>query len=664
MASASSSSSSSSSGNSGAPGVFRKKLRKVAEMRTDTPAMLDALDSLALFHAPSNSVTDRRMLRSNLEARGLDLVERFLEGCTPLENAIDDLRMRVEEIEGAFSGMKEALSENVEAIEEFKDATREVMEKKATVEEREKVMDTFLKRFKLSDAQLDALRQGPQAEDEGALFFSALEDVQRIRLECESLIKSQFQSAGLELFDAMASFQEQAYEQLYTWVQKECFSLDADFPEASEALRKGIEVLGEAPAYQDYARDCVSETRKESISNRFVTALTQGSPENNHRPIELHAHDPYRYVGDMLAWLHQAMAVERRLVFSLFKTGSLDHVDRDQNMEGDAEETPFQKNMKMLDAVFEGVSPILTKRIGQVFEATSILLVLFKLMNLLEFYTETFISVMGTPRSRVVDMMRILHKDSRHRFFEIAQNQTDRLLASPPSYPRDLSVALEVSEMLRKLSEILVVQNESLSLNPSDQESARRREDEFAPILDAFIEPLLQMCRQSASGLESSDAAVYIVNNLSTIQSSLTRYDFTVSWVQKLTAEIGVWIDLLVREQTASILGRTGLQEKLDVIKKADDAEPLASLPGMDAKSLQEIMSSFYESMYSLVMPEFDRLASPRLRASARNSSAQAVASAYEEFYSAVANSNSFSEEDVNTILLHDPVRVKQLLDA
>lgn len=32
----------------------------------------------------------------------------------------------------------------------------------------------------------------------------------------------------------------------------------------------------------------------------------------------MHAHDPLRYVGDMLAWVHQAIAAEREFLESLF----------------------------------------------------------------------------------------------------------------------------------------------------------------------------------------------------------------------------------------------------------------------------------------------------------------------------------------------------------
>ncbi|KAI7989454.1 Conserved oligomeric Golgi complex subunit 6 [Camellia lanceoleosa] len=53
------------------------------------------------------------------------------------------------------------------------------------------------------------------------------------------------------------------------------------------------------------------------IIRRFISALTRGGPGGMPRPIEVHAHDPLRYVGDMLGWLHQALASERELVLAL-----------------------------------------------------------------------------------------------------------------------------------------------------------------------------------------------------------------------------------------------------------------------------------------------------------------------------------------------------------
>ncbi|CAN0352270.1 unnamed protein product, partial [Discosporangium mesarthrocarpum] len=56
--------------------------------------------------------------------------------------------------------------------------------------------------------------------------------------------------------------------------------------------------------------------RRKLLVQRFVMALTQGA--SSARPIEMQAHDPVRYVGDILAWVHQTVAVERELLNALF----------------------------------------------------------------------------------------------------------------------------------------------------------------------------------------------------------------------------------------------------------------------------------------------------------------------------------------------------------
>lgn len=62
----------------------------------------------------------------------------------------------------------------------------------------------------------------------------------------------------------------------------------------------------------------LSQTRQATLLNSFTIALTRGGHGGLPRPIELHAHDPLRYVGDMLAWVHQAIAAEREFLEGLF----------------------------------------------------------------------------------------------------------------------------------------------------------------------------------------------------------------------------------------------------------------------------------------------------------------------------------------------------------
>jgi len=84
----------------------------------------------------------------------------------------------------------------------------------------------------------------------------------------------------------------------------------------------------------------LSQTRQSALLSTFLDALTRGGPSGLPRPIELHAHDPLRYVGDMLAWVHQAIAAEREFLEGLFEVkgdermvGSVRHLSSSEEEE-------------------------------------------------------------------------------------------------------------------------------------------------------------------------------------------------------------------------------------------------------------------------------------------------------------------------------------------
>ena len=76
-----------------------------------------------------------------------------------------------------------------------------------------------------------------------------------------------------------------------------------------------------------YSLDEFSSARRTAVVRAFIDAMTRGGVmggTKNSRPIELHSHDPLRYLGDMLAWVHQACASEREHVTCLLKNVQMD----------------------------------------------------------------------------------------------------------------------------------------------------------------------------------------------------------------------------------------------------------------------------------------------------------------------------------------------------
>jgi conserved oligomeric Golgi complex subunit 6 len=61
-----------------------------------------------------------------------------------------------------------------------------------------------------------------------------------------------------------------------------------------------------------------SEIRRKVVLQDFIEALTQGENALSARAIDIQAHDPLRYLGDILAWTHQAVAGEKEILTLIF----------------------------------------------------------------------------------------------------------------------------------------------------------------------------------------------------------------------------------------------------------------------------------------------------------------------------------------------------------
>ncbi|KAH7868387.1 oligomeric Golgi complex subunit 6, partial [Lentinula edodes] len=122
-----------------------------------------------------------------------------------------------------------------------------------------------------------------------------------------------------DIMASTASQLEQGYEKIFRWYSYEFRQVGRDSQlEVNTIMREGVRRLRKRPELLNESLAALSLTRQTTLTSSFLTTLTRGGPSGLPRPIELHAHDPLRYIGDMLAWVHQAIAAERELLEALF----------------------------------------------------------------------------------------------------------------------------------------------------------------------------------------------------------------------------------------------------------------------------------------------------------------------------------------------------------
>uniref|UniRef100_A0A8C1T9Z6 Component of oligomeric golgi complex 6 n=1 Tax=Cyprinus carpio TaxID=7962 RepID=A0A8C1T9Z6_CYPCA len=413
-------------------------------------------------------------------------------------------------------------------------------------------------------------------------------------------------------------------------------------------LYQAMESLQDRPVLYKYTLDEFGTARRSAVVRGFIDALTRGGMGGTPRPIEMHSHDPMRYVGDMLAWLHQATASEKEHLEALLKQVTVQGVE--ENMQ------------EVVGHITEGVCRPLKVRIEQVIIAEPGAVLLYKLSNLLKFYHHTIRSnlfgIMGTSVSSLLMTIDEMHMLSKKMFFNSLSLHASRLMDKVELPPPDLGPTASLTQTLSLLREVLASHDSSVL--PLDA-----RQADFAQVLSCILDPLLQLCTVSASNLGTADMATYMVNSLYMMKTTLALFEFTDKRLEMLEFQIEAHLDTLINEQASFVLTRAGLSHIYSCVQQhTAEQGPLANLPGMDSTSLKTSMVQFDRYLASpdtLVMPQLNFLLSAAIKEQIFKQSTELVCRAYGEVYKGVTNPTN-AYKDAESVLHRTPQQVQTLL--
>ncbi|XP_053236489.1 conserved oligomeric Golgi complex subunit 6 [Podarcis raffonei] len=637
--------SSSSQGSSGGPGSnpLSRKLRKVLETRLETDKeMLEALKALSVFFV-ENSLRTRRNLRGDMEHRSLAINEEFVHIFKQVKEELESINEDVKFMSNCCQDMTNHLKATKEQTQDLIEKTTKLQAENQRLELKAQIADAFIAEFQLSPEEMNVLRStrdGPVTED----FFKVLGRVKQIHNDVKILLRTNQQRSGLEIMEQMALLQETAYEQLYRWAQGECRTLTQESCDISPVLAQAMEALQDRAVLYKYTLDEFATARRSAVVRGFIDALTRGGPGGTPRPIEMHSHDPLRYVGDMLAWLHQATASEKEHLEALLK-----HI----TTEG------VEKNMQeVIGHITEGVCRPLKVRIEQVIVAEPGAVLLYKISNLLKFYHHTISNIVGNTAAMLLTTMEEMHVLSKKIFFNSLSLHASKLMDKVELPPADLGPSSALTQTLALLREVLASHDSCVI--PLDT-----RQADFGQVLSCVLDPLLQMCTVSASNLGSADMATFMVNSLHMMKTTLALFEFTDKRLEMLQYQIEAHLDTLINEQASYVLNRVGLSYIYNIVQQHKPEQgPLANVPSMDSMSLKAAMVQFDRYLSApdgLLMPQINFLLSATVKQQIIKLSTELVCRAYSEVYSAVMNPDN-GYKDPETILPRSPHQVQALL--
>ncbi|XP_069747826.1 conserved oligomeric Golgi complex subunit 6 isoform X5 [Narcine bancroftii] len=482
-----------------------RKLNKILETRLDNDKdMLEALKSLSVFFT-ENSLRTRRNLRGDIERRSLSINEEFVRVFKEVKEELESVHEDVQAMSACCQDMTSRLKLAKKQTQDLVTKTTKLQSENQRLEIRAEVANAFLSKFQLNADEMNILRgprEGPITEE----FFKALGKVKLIHNDVKVLLRTNQQTAGLEIMEQMALLQETSYEKLYRWAQAECRTRTQETCDISPAQTQAMEALQDRPVLYNYILDELGTARRSAVVRGFIDALTRGGPGGTPRPIEMHSHDPLRYVGDMLAWLHQAAASEKEHLEALLKLVTMQGVE--ENIQ------------QVVGHITEGVCRPLKVRIEQVIVAEPGAVLLYKLSNLLKFYHHTISGIVGNCAATLLITIEEMHVLSKKMFFNSLGLHASKLMDKVELPPPDLGPTSALNHTLSLLREVL--SSHDSSVVPMDA-----RQADFVQVLSCIMDPLLQLCTVSASNLHTADMATYMVNSLHMMKTTLALFEFT-----------------------------------------------------------------------------------------------------------------------------------------
>ena len=382
--------------------------------------------------------------------------------------------------------------------------------------------------------------------------------------------------------DAMALHQEAAYERLYRWTLSNLRTITSDSVETNSQIFKAMQCLQERELLFKYAIDEFIIVRRATVVRNFIECLTRGKTTGS-IPIESHSSDSIRYIGDIFAWIHQALASEKEILESLIKLCNQEDIKQTKLIES------------LLSSISESLSRPLKVRVEQALVSEQnaankkiIPAMHYRIKNLIRFYHHTMSQKLLSDAVLLYTIEELYTLSYKIFFNSLNYHCVSKIGSTDANEIESPSVDLGPSQ---SLNQIISTLQEVLSCQDSCSISIDDLKQDIPQILSTVIDPLIRSCVISASKLDPIEMAIFLLNSFDGIYSVICNYEYTYKYKEILQSQMDSHIETLISEQVSHIIAFLGLSSLYNAVIQQDQLKmPLSSLSGCDALALQTSM--------------------------------------------------------------------------
>ena len=541
---------------------------KITSALSTSVADLEIRDALQTLDARGvqNTQETRRNLRVDIEKeiidRNADIVNDFGLVAEQLKRTGDALSNLQQTCAALRKNINTARIETAPMLDE----AGNLMSLAEQAQNKQRVLIDFNKHFLLSDHELDALTSTayPMSDD----FFQALVKAKRVQKDSEILLGSENQRLGLDILDQCSQSLDAAFLKLFRWTQQEFRSLDLEGSHLSFTMRRALRVLAERPTLFQECLDAFAEVRERALADAFYRALTgSGADREAQKPIEFSAHEPLRYVGDMLAWAHSTAVSERESLEVLFiAEGDEIASSIELGLEGEPWSRPDTGELfngrkalgQLVDRNLSGVGQVLRQHVDNAIHTHGDPVLQYKIANLVVFYRNIFSKLLeGRDFMQTLDTLENAALTQFRKTMNIKYERAEHDVAVTQD-------GLQVPDFLKEALDELQALLKSYDTSTATADVNGER---LSLLLREALDPWMAACERLALSLKPPEAECFSINCLLAAKVPFANFGFTQARVIEMDESILDYQKRLVDHQHAMFLEKSGVQSLVEALR-------------------------------------------------------------------------------------------------
>lgn len=501
----------------------------------------------------------RKKFKGRIESELIRNQLNILKQYQPIVKQLKQIEVKLNKLNELSVQTNDKINKNFDFSNKLNLEIKDLNDNKRLIGLKKNLLISFKEKFTLNEYEEFVLNSGDLNNE----FFTTLARAERINENCSILLSLDNPQLGLKIIAKSNQMINRSIDRIVSYTNKtlgNMYSLSSKSRLAT--LHQCFKYLQNKLNYFNSIVNTFSESRSKVLVDEFNRQV-QGDFEVNgqgrsssissdSRPIYMSAHDPVRFVGDLLAYVHSVSVNESETITSIFTMGD----DNDKEFENIIQD--------VTDKILQSLSRPIKARVEQIISTETKLSTLVQIFNLVELYNIMFTKQLGKA-GNIVETVKQLIKVCQGRIFMIISNRL-ATIKNKNLTKLDLNLDLQPPEWIIEFySDILPIVDQIttetiLNLSPEENEK----------FLNLIVNEPIQVFNEHVDHnkvfSEKKDVLIIKSNFLDLILSKT----IPVSLLSEKVLEVNEMIDKLTEEITQlelnNMLGQCGLYDYFNII--------------------------------------------------------------------------------------------------